>query len=501
MYSLNNLYPQPGRVASRVTDDMHFFLKPEVNTGQIREHEVYVDCRNPQALNSNKEIEFYISGNDDFVKLKDTELQMDIQIIKKGAGERGYSFSNGAMTINPNTTHSENFPEAFLNDSVNRLDDPNFEAPEFVTPIDAFLHTQWKNIEFILGNTNPTTVTNTNNDQAYRSYMDIFLRTKDEDRDIAAYKWLYTRGTGKRRRNEPNPYISGDKGAIERSKRVRSGNIIQLAGRLYTDFLKNPQLLLLNGVNMFLKLEPNSNKFRFKVTPPKLEDEFEYKIVDIKLKLTYVTLRDNALAGISRVLLKSPIYYEYVKSDLKIFPMNAGRRDWRWPNIFGDLVPLDLVFVMVESDAFNGNFKKDPFYFSRNHLTSAAFCVNNTPIPAKPLDFRRMGNSYDPVADEDVITAREDEWAMRPLESLWAVAGSYHNGMNYKNYIDGSFMVGINTDPTVPADVEYWGVPKTGTTELQLVFDQPLPSETQLLILGRFPALLTINNKREVKIH
>ena len=499
----NQIYPNPGKVASRVTDDMRFFLKPEMNNGQVRRSEVFIDCKNPLALNSKADVEFQIMGNTDFISLKDTELHMDIRIKKKGGdGDRGNGFHDGSRTtVGEPTQHTGPYPEFFTLPEESEQPDPDFHAPEFVTPIDAFFHTQWKNIVFSLGKgAEHTMVTNTNNDQPYRSYLDIFLRTKDEDRALAYYKWLYTRGEGKDRRDEPNPFISGDRSAQKRCGRVRKQNIVQLSGKIHTDFLKDPDLLLLNGVNFNLKLSPADNKFRFMVTPQSLEDKFEYEIVDMKLKICYVTLSNTALEGINKVLLKSPLYYEYVKTDLRIFPIHKGQSRWNWPNIWGDNVPLDIVFAMVEDDAFNGSFRKDPFFFSRNKLQTAAFYLKNTSIPAQPLDFTRMGESYDPQDENDFTKKREDEWAMRALESLWSISGGSNYGMNYKNYVDGSFVVGINTDPTVPADVEYWGVPKKGPTDLQLTFAKPLEAETQLLVLARFPALLTIDHERRVKL-
>ncbi len=496
---IDALYPKAGKVASRVTNDMLFFLKPEMNNGQERRHEVFVDCKNPLALNDKAEIEFFVMGNSDFISLADTELHMEVRVKKKS----GFALNPGVRSrVEGESSENVNvFPDSFLIPEVNEDDDPAFHAPEFITPIDGFLHTQWKNIVCKLGSgADATFITNTNNDQPYRSYLDIFLRTPDEDRDLAAYKWLYTRGSGKERRDNPNPFTSGDEGAQARFKRVRSGNIVQLAGKLHTDFLKDPKLLLLNGVNFYLKLSPADNKFRFKVSPPELEDMFDYEILDIKLKICYVTLSKNTLEGIDRVLLKSPVYYEYVKTDLRVFPIHAGQSRWNWPNIWGPNVPLDIIFVMVDDDAFNGNYRKDPFFFKREHLITAAFTLYNTSIPAKPLDFSRMGDSFDPVEDNDYTSKREDEWSMRALESLWSITGGSKFGMNYRNYVDGAFAVGINTDPTVPANVEYWGVPKTGPTDLQLTFSKPLPVETQLLVLARFPALLTIDHKREVKM-
>ena len=480
---------------------MHFFLKPEMNNGQARRQEVFLDCKNPLALTERSDVEFLVEGTTDFISLADTELHMDIRVKKRG----GFAYHNGAMTRDPSEQrpdHTEAFPENFLIPESIDGQDQNFQAPEFVTPIDAFLHTQWKNIVVALGSgAQNTTISNTNNDQPYKSYLDIYLRTPDDKRDVTAYKWMYTRGTGKARRDEPNPFISGDKGAQKRCKRVRSGNIVQLAGKLHTDFLKDPKLLLLNGVNFHLKLSPADNKFRFKVSPPQLEDMFDYEIVDIKLKICYVTLRQPTLEGIDRVLLKSPVYYEYVKTDLKVFPIHKGQSRWNFPNIWGNQVPLDLVLAMVDDDAFNGSYRKDPFFFARNKLQTAAFTLHNVSIPAKPLDFSRMAENYEPLDDDDYEGTRKDEWCMRALESLWSVSGGSQYGMNYKNYTDGAFVVGINTDPTVPADVEYWGVPKTGPTDLQLTFKKPLEEETQLLVMARFPALLTINHKREVTLY
>ena len=348
-----------------------------------------------------------------------------------------------------------------------------------------------------------------------------------------------------------------------------------MAGKLAIDFLKDAKLLLMNGVKVDLKLTPASDAFRIKVSPKRFQEQFEYEIKDIRLKVPYVTLAQNALRGVAEVLDKHPIMYPFVRTELKVIPLHKGIRDITFPEPFGKQVPIDIVMAMVDVDAYNGNFELDPFYFNRNHLDYVEFQLDNVPIPEMVIHYQSETNysddddeidnmegtgiqhvlgkrsasgnkkrvkrskrlkksappatspetSGDPSAetgakesddddeeeDDDEIEVLEkdilpenatkyDEWQMRALEMLWNVAGSPKNGFNYKNYRDGRFIVALKTDPTIPASVPYWPVVKLGNTSLTLRFTEPILTEQNLLVLARFPAAVTINKSRQVKL-
>ena len=479
-----------------VTEQMKFFKKPEVGNGLLRSFNVYVDAQCPLDITSDRDVIFNVPGNTtNLIDLQEIELLMEIQIRKKGSIGKGNMFANGPGDKTLITKNGLTFPECFIREANENADPPDDKEAEFVTPIDAFFHTQWENIEIKL---NDKTITRTNNDQPYRSYIDLLLRTEDKDLPLCERKFLFTRNRGRKRKNDPHPYSSENIGAIKRSLRVRSRNIVQLGGKIFTDFLKDPEILLVNGVSMFFRFSPASNKFRFKVYPDELKDKFEYVIHSCKLKIPYVTLTDGALGGMTNYLKSQPVYYKYVETDMKILPLHEGVREVRIPEIFHKIVPIDVVFAMVDADSAYGANDKDPFYFNQNNIESLSFRLDNTSIPEEPLEFPEQESSI--IPEDDHISERADEWQYRILESLWNVAGTTENGFNAYTYEDGQTLIAVKTDPTVPANVTHWPIPKGGNLSLHIRFRQAIPNEQQLIVFARYPRTITIDYKRKVKV-
>lgn len=476
---------ETGNVRAKVVEDMLFFLKPEVNTGQLRSYDVFMDPRDSLSITSEKPIEFIVPANSsDYLNLAETELQMKIKLVKKDENV----LIDGSTGTNTEVSENGEYPAFF--DSADS---------EFVVPVDCFFQTQWEDIILEL---NDTIVTNTARQQGYASYLDIFLRTQEDQMDYLKYRWMFTKGTGELRKYQPNPYKAKDKGAIYRSERTRYGPLVELAGKVWTDFWKDPKLLLMNGVQMKLTLKPAADIFRFRVCPQSFYEQWEYKIESCKLKLRYVTLSSSALRGISHVLDKHPIMYPFVKSVCKKVPLNSGRLDISVPDLFDRQVPIDIVLAMVDVEADNGSYRSDPFFFNRNNVKSAAFYIDNVSIPGSPLEFDRPKKYTEEELAVKMLQLRKppDEWQMNPLESLWEVAGNHFDGFDKKTLVDGNFLISFKTDPTVPADVPYWGTSKTGNTSIHLSFYEPIPSEQTLIILARFPAVVSVHKNRKVTV-
>lgn len=498
-------YENMGKVQTLVPDDMLFYLSPEVNVGQYQEREAIIEPRSALDITSDTDVEFNVPAHTtDFIDLRKTEVQMRIKILKKD----NYGWKPG--------TANENLPDLLQVGDLQYPSKYQDKNCEMVIPIDAFFQTQWKDVILTL---NDTIIGSSNHDFPHRTYMDMFLRTDDHELKELEYDELFTRSFSPHREDQPNPYISKDEGAIKRYRRVRGQNEIELTGRIWTDFFKKPNLLLLNGVKMNLRLTPATDKFRFKVTPPELEDQFEYKIESIQLKVQYMKLNPSAVKSLAQMIDKHVIPYKYVRTELKMIPLHAGVRELKMPELFDRNVPLDLLIGMVDVDALYGNYKKDPFFFKKNHIESAAFYVDNVSIPGKAIQFTAHPrslhestiNTQDAAYNEYNMETGEfipfeerpsagDEWASRALHNLWDVAGTSHNGYERKTYRNGNFLIAINTDPTIPADVPYWPTPKMGNTALELIFSKPIPSEQQVLILARFPALVTIGKNRQVEV-
>lgn len=470
-------YHDVGKLRAKLVQDMKFFLKPEVNSGQLREYDVFVDPRAANDITDISTIEFDVpASSKDFINLGKSEVQMKVRILKNKENSDSFDVHK--------TTDATTGEETFDYDAA---------TTEIVLPLDSFFQTQWQDVVLTL---NDTVVSDSNLDFGYRAYMDMLIRTVDDQMKRLSYKWLYTKDEGQKRKTIVNPYAAKDDGAIQRWRRVKSNNTVQLGGRVWTDFWKHPKLLLMNGVRLNLKLIPYDNKFRFRVTPT--GTSFVYQIEEIKMKLRYVTLSQVSLQGVANVLKSHPILYPFVRTQCLKIPLTKGRRDYHFPDLFNRQVPIDLVMGMVDQAADHGSLELDPFYFNRNNVENVAFYVDNVSIPGEPLEFGPQ-LPFEPGRDEDE-RARYDEWQLNALESIWEVAGSSRNGFNMKTYQDGNFLIAFKTDPTVPAHVPYWGAIKMGNTALRLRFRDPLPTEQNLILLARFPAVVSISKNRVVKL-
>lgn len=480
-----------GKVRSLIPENMLFFQLPEYNAGQFEEREAIFYPRNALDITSNSDVDFYIPPSGDFMHLMKTELQMRVKVEPKN----GLGWTNGGSLLDTTTYEDLTFPKAFEEDEV-----------QLAVPIDGFLQTQWRDVNLYL---NETLVSGSNHDFPHRTYMDLMIRTTEDDREDMEFEQLFTKSFSKNRGNEPNPYKSKDKGGIRRSRRIRGGHEIELNGRILTDFLKSPGLLLMNGVSFRLHLKPTTDKFRFNVCPETFEDKFEYKIVDIKLKVNYVKLNNSSVQAAASMLEHHPMPYSFVRTEFKTFPLHEGVRERKIPDIFDKQVPIDVVIGMVDSAAFQGDFKKDPFFFKKNNLESAAFYFEGVSIPGEPLYFianpRSHSNRSNSNKEENSTVpennlSKPDEWKMRALKSLWSVAGTRRNGFTSETYDEGNMLIAIKTDPTVPADVPYWGTPKSGNCSLVLHFTEPIVGEQEILVLARYPALVNVVKGRKIQV-
>ena len=84
-------------------------------------------------------------------------------------------------------------------------------------------------------------------------------------------------------------------------------------------------------------------------------------------------------------LKKGPAVYPIRRVECKSFIVAGGNPSLRKDNAFNGLVPKTFVFALVDSDAFNGAYKKNPFNFKNFTVSYVGISVNGQEIPFRPL--------------------------------------------------------------------------------------------------------------------
>jgi hypothetical protein len=74
--------------------------------------------------------------------------------------------------------------------------------------------------------------------------------------------------------------------------------------------------------------------------------------------------------------------------------ITSGLRNKTLDKVSLGTLPKRIVFAFVESDAFSGNFKKNPFNFKHFNLTKVSVSIDGEEAPYSPLELDFTSNLY-----------------------------------------------------------------------------------------------------------
>ena len=118
------------------------------------------------------------------------------------------------------------------------------------------------------------------------------------------------------------------------------------------------------------------------------QDEVKVKLYLCQVRLNPTTYRNLAL-GMQRNLA----VYPTVRSDIRTFNIPADDKRYECDNLFQGRIPNRLIVVLVESDAFNGKYQKDPFVFQKSTLTEIRQIIRGEEYPYEPLELEQANMS------------------------------------------------------------------------------------------------------------
>ena len=156
-----------------------------------------------------------------------------------------------------------------------------------------------------------------------------------------------------------------------------------MAEPLFCDVFRSERLLL-SFVDLKVILNRNVNDFCLMAS----EDDVDYrvKLTEAYLKIRKVKVSPSISITHELALKKGPaIFYPVRCVECKTFINAAGNPSLRKDNLYNGLVPKMFVFEMVDSAAFNGEYKKNPYNFKTYTTSFLGITVNREEVPFKPL--------------------------------------------------------------------------------------------------------------------
>ena len=115
------------------------------------------------------------------------------------------------------------------------------------------------------------------------------------------------------------------------------------------------------------------------------DGDYRVKLTEAYLKIRKVKVSPSISIAHELALKKGPAIYPIRRVECKTFIILAGNPSLRKDNVFNGLIPKIFAMLMVDSAAFNGDYKKNPFNFKTFTTSFLGNAVNGEEVPFRPL--------------------------------------------------------------------------------------------------------------------
>ena len=164
-----------------------------------------------------------------------------------------------------------------------------------------------------------------------------------------------------------------------------------MAEPLFCDLFRS-ECLLLSFVDLKVILNLNVNEYCLMAS----EDDVDYrvKLAEAYLKIRKVKVSSSISIAHELALKKGPAIYPVRRVECKTFIIAVGNPWLRKDNLYNGLVPKTFVFGMIDSEAFNGAYKKNPYNFKTYTTSFLGITANGEEVPFKPLQLSDAARKF-----------------------------------------------------------------------------------------------------------
>ena len=255
---------------------------------------------------------------------------------------------------------------------------------ESMGPVNALLYALMNQIDVTIGNDLVTTLTNLDN---YKAIFQLLTNYSPDTLNSLFQSALFYKDTAGNMDSltfEPGANNVDKKlfneGLHERKKIMGKSNEITLIGRLTADFFLQNRYLL-DNTDLTIKISRSKNSFCYIG-----DGDFKLKIMGSTLYVRKVQINPEIKLAHAKCLEHATAKYPLTRVDMKPISIPKNTRNFYRENLCSGVIPSRIIIGLVDSDAFNGQNKKNPFNFQHFNLNSVQFQIESVDIPYKPFE-------------------------------------------------------------------------------------------------------------------
>ena len=368
---------------------------------------------------------------------------------------------------------------------VTKADGTDLDQGEKVGIVNNFLHSLFKQVDVFLKEKQVTQATGT---YAYRAYLETLLNYGPAAKESQLTAALFYKDTaGKMDTADPTLAAGNDntnQGLRKRYEFSHESGIIEMAGPLFCDVFRSERLLL-SFVDLKIILNRNVNEFCLMASEGGAD--YRVKLTEAYLKIRKVKVSPSISIAHELALKKGAAIYPVRHVECKTFIIPAGNPSLRKDNVYNGLVPKTFVFGMVDSAAFNGNYKKNPYNFKTYTTSFLGVTVNGEEVPFRPLQLSYA--AANPRYIEAYLTM------FSGTGKLFYNAG---NDISRDDFGNGYALYTADLTPDMCGSSDHFNVVQRGNLTVDIKFSNAPTNAVSLVCYGEFENTIHIDSERNV---
>jgi hypothetical protein len=418
-----------------IKSELDLFGVPPTQTSV--ESGVFVEHNTTSAIADNAPLEFCISGSgDDYIDVSQILLHVTAKIV--------------------------------------RDDGTNIAADAAVAPVNLWLQSLFSQVDIKL---NDTLITQSTNTYPYRAYLETLLSYGEDAKVSHLTASLFYKDTANHFED-----VAGDENAgfVTRKAFTAASRHVDMMGRIHADLFFQDRYLI-NGVDMKIRLVRSKDSFALMAPGA---DAYKVKITDASLFVRKVKLNSAVQLAHIKALENTNVKYPIRRVETKVFSVPRGNLAYIQENLFLGQLPKRIVIGLVDSDAFNGLYAKNPFNFKNYGINFFALYVDGHQLPAKPYTPNFERNRY-----------------MRSYIGLFVGSGKMNhdegNSISRLEYAGGYTLFAFDLTPDM-SEAGHFNLIKTGNIRLEIHFSAALDQTINCLAYAEYDSVLEIDKHRSI---
>ena len=327
-----------------VKSELDLFTVPPAQTSV--EHGCTMDYHPVSSLTDNGPIEFNIPGSgEDYIDLTNTFLHLSVKIT-------------GA-------------------------DRANIADAAAIGPVNLLMHSLFSQVDVAL---NDKLVSSSTNTYAYWAYLETLLNYRKEAKESQLTSVVWYKDTAGKMDERVVVEAGENKGLVKRASLTKSSKVMDMMGRIHSDIFF-PEKLPMNGIGVRIRLI--RRKDSFSLVSMDAAPAYKIKIVRAILRARKVRISDSVNLALAKALKLANATYPFRRVECKTFSIPTGNYDAVQENLFMGQVPNWVIVSLMDTDAFNGLFAKNPYNFKNYKITDISLKSDGQEQSGKPikLDF------------------------------------------------------------------------------------------------------------------